>query len=204
MYSIRTQHLLRHGLSPFSPFCRAVFKLTWSCKNLTQPPDLMTPGASKLQPRGVSDSCNQWLDLSPLGAQQGLHKRLSAGAIPPQNDLDAGPTVGLAGTGQAGDCLGGAVGHLLAAGAPLLLGHLAEEVRGELVRGVVGAALGLAQPDVARGHRQDRVAARLRERQVHVVPVRVHVQVVRLRAGHLLLLLCVVCVPLPVLRLLLL
>ena len=61
---------------------------------------------------------------------------------------------------------------------PLLLGHFAEGVGGELEAGVVGGLLRVAQPEVAARVADDGVAGRFSEGDVRVVLVRVHVQVV--------------------------
>lgn len=143
----------------------------------------MTPGASEFQPGGIGDPGDQRLDLSALGAQQGFLEGLSTRPVASQDDLDADAAGHGAGSLNGGDCLCGVCSHFLAASAPLLLGHLAEEVRGQLVCGVVGAALGLTQADVARRHGEDGVAAGLCEGQVHVVFVGVDIEVVGFRAA---------------------
>lgn len=93
-----------------------------------------------------------------LGAQQDLGGGLAAAPEPAQHHLHAPDDL-----------------------VPAALVQLVHDVGGQLVGGVVGPALRLAEPDVARRQGDDRPPVRLRHRDVAVVLVRVHVEVKRLR-----------------------
>lgn len=124
---------------------------------LTQPPRLGTPRATKLQLRRIRHLHDLISQHTPLAAQQHFRHGLAAGAEPLQHDL-----------------------HGLDVSVPAALVQLVDDVGGELVGGVVGAALGLLEANVAGGHGDDGVAVGLGHGDVRVVLVRVHVEVERL------------------------
>lgn len=143
----------------------------------------MTPSATEFQPRCISHTGNQRLDLPSLCSQEGFLKGLSSRPEASQNDFDTHTSRHSARSLNTSNRLCGIGGHLLAASTPLLLSHLAEEICGQLVGCIVGAALCFSQADVAGRHGEDGVAAGLSEGQVHVVFVGVDVKVVGLRAA---------------------
>lgn len=124
--------------------------------SLTQSPGIGAPGATKLQLRSVRHEPDERAQQAPLAAEQDLGGGLAALAEAAEDDLEGGDLA-----------------------VPAALVQLVDDVGAELVGGVVGAALGLLEADVAGGHGHDGAAVRPRHRDVRVVLVRVDVEVER-------------------------
>lgn len=144
-----------------------------------QPPNIRTPCASKLQPRAVRHLCNKRFDHSSLRTQQRLLEGIPSRPEASQNDFNPGSAVLRTGSPDIGQSLHGVLRHFLAAYAPLLFHHLAEGVRRQLETGVVRGSLGVSQSDAPTRQTQNGIVGRVGECDVHVVLVRVHVDVVR-------------------------
>ena len=135
--------------------------------SLTQSPWIRAPGPTKLQPRPIANLHDPIAQIPPLVPQQRLRDRLATRPEPAKHELE--PI----------DRFHGAAIVVAAAPQQATLLHRAHDVGRELEGGVVRAALGLAEAQVAGRQREQGVAVRPRQRQVRVVLGREDVQVVR-------------------------
>lgn len=111
-----------------------------------QPPRLLPPRPSKLQPRMIAHPHHRGPENPPLSTHQTLDDRLPAHAKPPQHNLT-----------------------ILNIRHPPLLLHASQEIISKLIRGIVRAAIRLAEAQVPRTETEHRRAVRSGQREVRVV-----------------------------------